>query len=34
MDKVKRDDGLKLFIENTDLYFMLHDFGVQIILFI
>ena len=33
MDQVKRYDGLQLLIENTDLYFLLHNFGVQIIPF-
>ena len=29
MDQVKRYDGLQLLIENTDLYFLLHNFGVN-----
>ena len=29
MDQVKRYDGLQLLIYNTDLYFLLHNFGVQ-----
>ena len=33
MDQVKRYDGLQLLIENTDLYFLLYNFGVQIIPF-
>ena len=29
MDQVRRYDGLQLLIENTDLYFLLHNFGVH-----
>ena len=29
MDQVKRCDGLQLLIENTELYFLLHNFGVN-----
>ena len=33
MDQVKRYDGLQLLIENINLYFLLHNFGVKIIPF-
>ena len=33
MDQVKRCDGLMLLKEHSELYFLLHDFGVQIIPF-
>ena len=33
MDQVKRCDGLMLLKEHSELYFLLHGFGVQIIPF-